>query len=190
MNDMKNLVIIQDGQPVTSSLLVAQKFGKEHKSVMRAIEAVIEQTPENECKRNFALTSQDVEMPNGGFRQEPLYVMTKDGFSAVVLGFTGKQAIKFRWDFIAEFNQMERTLQSGTALRVAAVEENIKRRYLLTKELQDVNTKINELMRRHKSITKEMREIDNEDFAQLSLFPRFGEFKGIAGGFPNKRGAL
>lgn len=56
-----------EGQPVTSSLLVAQKFGKQHKHVLRAIrdlEANISEVTENECKPNFGLTSQLVEQPN------------------------------------------------------------------------------------------------------------------------------
>jgi phage regulator Rha-like protein len=53
----------EKGTPVTTSLLVAQKFGKRHADVIRAIEDVARQTPENECKRNFALMSEINELP-------------------------------------------------------------------------------------------------------------------------------
>jgi len=43
------------GNAVTTSLLVAEKFGKRHSDVMRAISETIKQMPENQCKRNFAL---------------------------------------------------------------------------------------------------------------------------------------
>jgi Rha family phage regulatory protein len=103
---MKNLVIIQDGQPVTSSLLVAQKFGKEHKNVLRDIENLVAQ---NLAAKFFI----GCEYDNRG-KKYPMYIMGHDGFSLLVMGFTGKEALKFKIDFIAEFNQMERTLQSGT----------------------------------------------------------------------------
>jgi phage regulator Rha-like protein len=69
MNDLvlKN----SEGQLVTTSLLVAQKFGKRHADVLRAIhdlETQISEVSKDECKRIFALTSQLVEQPNGGFR--------------------------------------------------------------------------------------------------------------------------
>ncbi|MDR1056636.1 MAG: Rha family transcriptional regulator, partial [Prevotellaceae bacterium] len=109
----------------------------------------------------------------------------KDGFSAIVLGFTGKQAIKFRWDFIEAFNKMEHIMRSGIELRVSAVEENIKRRYLLVREMQDVNSQITLMMKRHDTIKKELRAIDTEDFQQLSLFPKYEE-NTIKNLFPNK----
>lgn len=183
MNDMENLVIIQDGQPVTSSLLVAEVFGKRHVDVLRDIRKL--HCSEHFRVRNFASLVEMKELPQGGASKAECYVMTKDGFTFLVMGYTGAKASEFKERYIAEFNQMERTLQSGIALRVAAVEENIKRRYLLTKELRDVNAQINELMKRHKSITKEMREIDNEDFAQLSLFPKYDPHT-LKGAFPNK----
>ncbi|MDR1054322.1 MAG: Rha family transcriptional regulator, partial [Prevotellaceae bacterium] len=107
---MKDLVFKSEkGTPVTNSLLVAEKFGKLHKDVLRAIDNVISQTPENQSRRNFALS----EYLDGSGKSNRLYIMTKDGFSAIVLGFTGKQAIKFRWDFIEAFNKMEHIMRSG-----------------------------------------------------------------------------
>ncbi|MDR1112926.1 MAG: Rha family transcriptional regulator [Bacteroidales bacterium] len=104
------------GQSVTSSLLVAKKFGKRHADVLRDIhnlEEKITEVSKNECKRNFALTSQLVEQPNGGFRDEGYYMMTRDGFSLLVMGFTGTEALRFKLDFIKAFNRMETTLQRG-----------------------------------------------------------------------------
>jgi phage regulator Rha-like protein len=63
----------ENGQPVTSSLLVAQKFGKRHDHVLRDIRELERNIAEicgNECKPNFGVTSQMVEQPNGGWREE------------------------------------------------------------------------------------------------------------------------
>ncbi|HBG40952.1 MAG TPA: hypothetical protein DDW85_06020 [Porphyromonadaceae bacterium] len=46
----------EKGTPVTNSLLVAEKFGKRHSDVLRAIEGVILQTPIYQSERNFALS--------------------------------------------------------------------------------------------------------------------------------------
>jgi anti-repressor protein len=107
---MEQLVFKSEkGTPVTNSLLVAQKFGKRHADVIRAIEGVISQTPETQSQRNFALS----EYNDSSGKSNPLYIMTKDGFSAVVLGFTGADAIKFRWEYIEAFNKMEETIKTG-----------------------------------------------------------------------------
>lgn len=100
------------GNAVTTSLLVAEKFGKRHSDVMRAISDTIKQMPENECKRNFALWQHDIVQPNGGNRIEPYYMMTRDGFSLLVMGFTGAKAMAFKLEFIEAFNEMERKLVS------------------------------------------------------------------------------
>ena len=98
------------GNAVTTSLLVAEKFGKRHSDVMRAISETIKQMPENECKRNFAPWQHDIVQPNGGNRIEPYYMMTRDGFSLLVMGFTGAKAMAFKLEFIEAFNEMERKL--------------------------------------------------------------------------------
>lgn len=98
------------GNAVTTSLLVAEKFGKRHSDVMRAISETIKQMPENECKRNFAPWQHDIVQPNGGKRIEPYYMMTRDGFSLIVMGFTGAKAMAFKLEFIEAFNKMERKL--------------------------------------------------------------------------------
>ena len=182
---MQNLVQNNNGQPVTNSLLVAEKFGKRHADVIRAIESLISQTPENQRQRNFAFMLNIKPLPNGGKKEEPMYILTKDGFSAVALGFTGKKAIEFRWDFIEAFNKMEQIIRNGLEMRIASVEENIKRRYLLNKERKQVNAQIKVLLKRHGEIERELTSIDENDFGQLSLFPRF-EMAAIRNPFPNK----
>jgi Rha family phage regulatory protein len=104
------------GQPVTSSLLVAKKFGKRHCDVLRDIrnlEEKITEISKNEHKRNFAYMQNIVETDNGGWMEQPYYVMTRDGFSLLVMGFTGTEALRFKLDFIKAFNRMETTLQRG-----------------------------------------------------------------------------
>jgi Rha family phage regulatory protein len=177
---MENLVTIREGKPMTTSLLVADKFGKSHKDVTRAIRELLGSA--QKCANLFF----ESEYADSCSRMQPMYVMTRDGFSLLVMSFTGKEALDFKFEFIEAFNRMEDTLMNGIGIRVCAVEENIKRRYLLTKEIQDINAQITVLMKRHKAIKSKLSAIDVEDFRQLSLFPTYGGSP-VKAGFPNRK---
>ena len=111
---MKDLVFKgQNGQALTNSLLVAEKFGKEHSDVLKAIDSLASKMAENQCKGYFADTSVVVQQPNGGVRHSRIVVMNRDGFTLLAMGFTGEKALKFKLDYIAAFNQMEATIKNG-----------------------------------------------------------------------------
>ncbi|HHO0758296.1 TPA: Rha family transcriptional regulator [Aeromonas hydrophila] len=102
---MQNLVaVVENGALMTSSLKVAEAFGKRHDNVLRKLESL-------ECSSDFRLlnfeeTSQDVDMPNGATKKTPVWLMTKDGFIFLVMGFTGAKAATIKEAYIAEFNRM------------------------------------------------------------------------------------
>lgn len=99
----------ENGQAVTNSLLVAEKFGKEHKHVLDAIRELIKGCAENSADPLFAETIYENQQ-NG--QTYPLFIMNRDGFSLLVMGFTGKKALKFKLDFISAFNRMEEELRN------------------------------------------------------------------------------
>lgn len=101
---------IHDGAVTTTSLQVAQFFGKRHGDVLRAARNLASEVPE-EHARNFARMSQDVAIGNGATRQEPAYRMTREGFMLLAMGFTGKEALRWKLAYIAAFNRMEAELQ-------------------------------------------------------------------------------
>ncbi|MDR2928286.1 MAG: Rha family transcriptional regulator [Cytophagaceae bacterium] len=174
----------ETGQAVTTSLLVAEKFEKEHRDVLKSIR--------NLTAQNCAVLSMFVETTylNEQNKQQPMFVMNRDGFSLLVMSFSGEKALQFKLDFIEAFNSMDAILRNNDTLRISAVEENIKRRYLLSRELRDVNSQITALMKRHDAIKKEQRAIDSEDFMQLSLYPRYEAFTPLKNEFPNKNKML
>ena len=96
----------ENGQVVTTSLLVAEKFSKNHRDVMRSIQELL--TSAQNCAHLFVETTY-LDSYN---REQPMYAMNRDGFSLLVMGFTGKEALKFKLDFIGAFNKMETMLQS------------------------------------------------------------------------------
>lgn len=109
---MENLVTIIDGQPVTTSLKVAEVFGKKHCDVLRAIRNL--EAPEDFGRRNFALTARVWVNNLGKEVHDPFYHITRDGFTLLAMGFTGKAAMQFKIAYIKAFNAMEAELRSGT----------------------------------------------------------------------------
>lgn len=105
-----------DGQPMTDSRLVAEKFGKRHSVVLRALRN-IECSPEF-SQHNFAQS--DFIDERGKTRM--VYNMTKDGFTFLVMGFTGKQAAIFKEEYINEFNRMASALNNSALSTIREVE--------------------------------------------------------------------
>lgn len=98
--DFRAFVMANNGKPVTTSLKVAEAFGKNHKDVLRAIQRI--ECSKDFIERNFAPS--EYTDPRG--RKLPMFNMTKDGFVFLVMGFTGRQAAKFKEAYIEAFNWM------------------------------------------------------------------------------------
>ena len=103
------LVSLENGIPSTTSLKVAEVFHKRHGDVIRSISCILTQTPEIFGKRNFAL-NEYVQKNNLGEKRLPMYTMTRDGFTLLVMGYTGKEAMRFKLEYIEAFNAMEKEL--------------------------------------------------------------------------------
>ena len=131
-SQMEKLVFLsQCGKGVTTSQHVAQVFGKEHKHVLRDIDDL-------SCSdvfraSNFGLMFSIRELPNGGSRKERYYEMTKDGFSFLVMGYTGEKASQFKEVFINEFNKREMMLKSDDYI-LARSQEILRNRLQLAEE--------------------------------------------------------
>lgn len=116
-----------------TSLQVAEAFGKEHFNVLRDIETILLQVPENFRKLNFEVSEYTIQNPlTGGELPKPMYLLTKDAFTLLTMGYTGEKAMAFKVAYIARFNEMEKALQANAptslpeALRAYAnmLEEN------------------------------------------------------------------
>lgn len=98
----------QNGEPVVSSRQIAESFGKEHRNVMRDIENLMsEGALKNEHTPLFYKTEY-VHEQNG--QTYPMYLMNRDGFTLLAMGFTGKAALEWKIKYIAAFNAMEQQL--------------------------------------------------------------------------------
>lgn len=102
------LVIIENNQAVTTSLNVAETFGKRHDDVLKAIK--------NLTRENCGVKTMmyEGEYTNSRGRKYPIYYMNRDGFTLLAMGFTGKEALDFKLKYIAKFNEMEDKLKNQT----------------------------------------------------------------------------
>ena len=104
MNNL-NLVSINNNQVVVSSRRVADNFGKDHKHVLEGVRTIL--AAENSATKFFRQST----FENRG-KQYPEYLMNRDGFSLLVMGFTGEKALEWKVKYINAFNAMEQELRN------------------------------------------------------------------------------
>lgn len=105
---MNEIIIKNSGGTLTvPSMQVAENFGKEHRNVLQAIESI--------KAENSAVTPMFIESTYqaGTGKNYKCYELTRDGFSLLVMGFTGKKALEWKLKYIEAFNTMESRLKKG-----------------------------------------------------------------------------
>lgn len=127
---MESLVIQRDNQAVTTSLDIAGTFGKNHNNVMRDIRGLLK----NEHTQQMFDKSTYVNPQN--HQEYPMYYMNRDGFSLLVMGFTGKKALEFKLKYINAFNKMEDYIKKGDRLESTS---NFKSAYIEMMRQQNEN---------------------------------------------------
>lgn len=114
-----SLVAVENEHAVTTSLRVAEVFGKQHKNVVRDIKSL--DCSEEFRKLNFEPSK--IAYQNGNIKKQlPMYYITRDGFMFLVMGFTGKTAAKWKEAYIKAFNEMEAKIRAEQMAK--AIEEH------------------------------------------------------------------
>lgn len=128
---MTELVITnKTGNNVTTSLIIAEIFGKRHDHVIRDIEQL-------SCSNNFRLPNfGEIEYTDSKSRNYKAYEITKDGFSFLVMGYTGAKAGEFKEKFISEFNKREALLKNDDYIIERAMSVLASRTKLLEAQLE------------------------------------------------------
>ena len=122
---------------VVTSLDVARTFEKEHRNVLKDIR-------ELNCSEEFRLLNfVQSDYMNEQKHKQPMFYLTKDGFTLLAMGYTGEKAMKFKEAYIKQFNAMEKALIG----KIKEREKGIAVRQALTKALQQSNE--NERMHGH-----------------------------------------
>lgn len=104
---MNQLTQINNGQVVVSSRQIAEDFEKEHRNITRDIESY------RDALKNEQMFFKDSYVDSYG-RKQKMYLLNRDGFSLLVMGFTGKKALDWKLKYIEAFNRMERMLSEKT----------------------------------------------------------------------------
>ena len=91
------------GIPMVSSLQMAEHFGKPHNEVLKSIRKIIDECPEDFRLGNFSQSS----YINEQSKEQPCFNLTRDAFSLVAMGFTGKKAFAWKVKYIEAFNALE-----------------------------------------------------------------------------------
>lgn len=100
---------------VVTSLDIAETFGKEHKQVLRDIREI--KCSAEFGRHNFTPTSY-IDQWN---RKQPMYYVTRDGFTLLAMGYTGEKALKFKEGYIKQFSEMEKALTDKNRERIKAL---------------------------------------------------------------------
>lgn len=107
----------QNDQVITTSLLVAETFEKEHRNVLKAIRKLMSAT-------NVAVAQMfdETTYVNEQGKEQPMFVMNRDGFTLLAMGFSGEKALEFKVKYINAFNKMEAELKSQQTKQLSAAE--------------------------------------------------------------------
>ena len=102
---MSNIILsMQSGEPVASSRQIAENFEKNHNHVLRDIDSLKKDVS------NFGQMFFETTVPDSYGREQRAYLMNRDGFTLLAMGFTGKAALEWKLKYIAAFNEMEKKL--------------------------------------------------------------------------------
>ena len=148
-----------NGEVVVSSLQVAKNFGKEHKNVIQTIEGM---KAENSALINmFFENTYKVE---GNRKTYKCYYMNRDGFSLLVMGFTGKKALDWKLRYIEAFNLMEQKLKERLNSGFDDISPQLQ--YLIQMERRQ-----NELEKRQNELEKKIDDVQKlrDDAIKLTL---------------------
>lgn len=100
-------IVIENDQPITTSRNVAENFEKNHRDILESIRNL---TAENSATRNMFF---ETTYKNTRGQEYPEFLMNRDGFTLLAMGFTGKKALEFKLAYIDQFNEMEHQLKNN-----------------------------------------------------------------------------
>jgi Rha family phage regulatory protein len=144
---LNQLVFVDENQAVTTSLIVAEVFGKGHDKVLRDIR-------EMECSMEFRFANfGESTYLNSQNKEMPMYLLNQKGFTLLAMGYTGKEAMKYKEAYIDEFERMETELKKPRVLSereqlVAAMKlsiESAEEIAVMKEEVVEVKTEMKEV---------------------------------------------
>lgn len=134
MSSPNPIVITDQDHVYTTSLVVAEKFDKLHKNVLRDIEAILQKCPDKDFNR---LNFEPVNYIDSKGESRPMYNLTRQGFTMLAMGFTGSKAFLWKIAFINAFDRMEQLLTAALVTEHHALLDNLFTRHPQWQETAD-----------------------------------------------------
>lgn len=153
-----------NNQAVTTSVMVAKEFGKQHKHVLESIDKLISTAENSAVSKMFLRTSYQ----NSRNQSQPMYEMNRDGFTLLAMSFTGAKAMQFKLNYINAFNAMEQHIKAEPQPRQLSQAELLLQSAQL---LVDIETRQKEQETRTLAIEQKLEQMEKDkQQAQLELF--------------------
>lgn len=140
----------KDGVAVVSSRVIAYDFDKRHDHVLRDIENLIKDMGATQNWGDLFIESKYQHPQNKQWYKE--YLLTRDGFSLLVMGFTGKEALQWKLQYIEAFNKMEEQIKQASHNPYANLSPELQsiimldqKQQMLEQQVQTVQQKVNEI---------------------------------------------
>ena len=135
---MNDLIIMKNQQAVTTSLNIANDFDKEHHNVIKAAESL------NKDVVNFNEMFFEGSEPDSYGRPRKVYYMNRDGFTLLVMGFTGSKSLEFKLKYINAFNEMERVVHAPMSMEDIMI-STLETQKQLKIEVRDIKDDVHQL---------------------------------------------
>lgn len=117
-------ITLIDGKASTTSIEISKVFGKDHADILKRIRLLQLEIPEH--AGFFSEMVVETKIGGGTVRKDPAYGLTRDGFTLLAMGFTGKKALQFKLAYIEAFNRMEAKLLASKVSYAGKRERNQK----------------------------------------------------------------
>jgi len=170
---MNQLVVMKNRQAVTSTTSVASNFDREHHNVLKSVESLKKDVV------NFNEMFFETTEPDSYGRERKVYLMNRDGFTLLAMGFTGKRAMEFKLKYIEAFNEMERQLQPQS------IEDLI---IMQAQSMKEIREKVEQQDKQLETVNHRLDNIDKVDtIGDLqqrlnAMIRRFAQQEGVAFG--------
>ena len=135
---MNDLIIMKNQQAVTTSLNIANDFDKEHHNVIKAAESLKKDVV------NFNEMFFEGSEPDSYGRPRKVYYMNRDGFTLLVMGFTGSKSLEFKLKYINAFNAMERVVHAPMSMEDIMI-STLETQKQLKIEVRDIKDDVHQL---------------------------------------------
>jgi Rha family phage regulatory protein len=163
MNKIIN-ILNQEGQLVVTSRQISEDFDKRHDNVMKDIDTLISNMGSPQNLGHLFIESQYQNEQNKQWYKE--YLLTRDGFSLLVMGFTGAKALSWKLKYIEAFNKMEKTIREQS--KPLSAMDQLRLQYQVIEEHEERVTKIESQLERLEVNPSQRKAIQNARHRRVS----------------------